>query len=35
MNKLIPKIAEALAKNLIYITGINEFNFVGYHEALN
>ena len=35
MNNLIPHIAKALAQDLIYITGINEFDFVKYREALN
>ena len=35
MNKLIPKIAKALAQDLIYITGINEYDKVKYRAAIN
>ena len=35
MNKLIPHIAQALAQDLIYITGIKELNEIEYRRSLN
>ena len=35
INKLIPQIAKALAQDLIYITGIKEFDEIEYRRTLN